>query len=351
VAMRAKDRTLVLHIGIHKTATTFVQNVLSARRYDLLREGVLYPTAGTAEGIDTKTREGAQSGHILFTRFEPRRPRLVSELMTELPDTASTVLLSSEDFSLPRRKTTPAQYLNGFSEFGTVKVVLVLRRQDEWIESWYKQIVDQYGNFETRSFEEFLRLEGPTLLDFYRRFSPWRDLVGPENFHLLSYDDLPDGASICRSILEIAGVESPLLESAASIPVPQYQSVRAIDTLGLRILNSYRLPSREARVAAAKLIYSAAPTSDIELMTPEVQAGIEAFCAPINERIEAEWCKEPVPGLRFGFAPDKTAMPGPPSGPEVVDYIDRVISLCEEVREQGEEVREQGEGGDGESAA
>jgi hypothetical protein len=349
VARHPRDRTLVLHIGIHKTATTFLQNVLSSRRYDLLREGVLYPAAGTADGIDTRTREGAQSGHILFTRFGPRRPRVLADLYKELPDTASTVLLSSENFSLPR-PTSVAQYLNGLGEFGTVKVVLVLRRQDEWIESWYKQTVDQYGNFETRSFDEFLKSEGPSLLDFHTRFTPWRDLVGPENFHVLSYDDL-DGASICRRILETSGVGGPLLDDAASIPVPRYDSVRSIDTLGLRILNSYRLKNRDARIATAKSIYSAAPVSDIDLMTPEVRAGIEAFCAPINERIEAEWCTEPVPGFRFGSAP-KTASTSssPPTGPEVVDYIDQVISLCEAARERAE-AAEGGDGGDGGPAA
>jgi hypothetical protein len=345
VAKSAHDVTLILHIGLHKTASSYVQNVLSARRYDLLREGVLYPTTGAVDDATVRTRDGAQSGHALFTRPGDRLG-LVTELLTELPDTVSKVLLSSEDFTLPRRKPTPEQHLSGLSAFGTVKVILVLRRQDMWIESFYKQIVDQYNTSETRSFDEFLRQAGPSLLDFHRRFSAWRDLVGPENFHVLSYDDLPGGAAIYRRMLEIAGVGGSLLDKSASVPVPRYESVRAIDTLGLRILNSYRLKSREARIAAAKSIYSVAPATDIELLTPEIQAGIEAFCAPINERIETEWFKEPVPGFRFGSAPRGTP-PTPPTGPEVVDYIDQVISTCEEARQRSEG----GAAGNGGSAA
>jgi hypothetical protein len=107
--------------------------------------------------------------------------------------------------------------------------------------------------------------------------------------------------------------------------------VRAIDTLGLRILNSYRLASRDARIGIAKSIYAVAPKRDIELMTTEMREGIQALCRPINERIEAEWFHEPVPGFRFGSAQLSTPS-APPTGPEVVEYLDQVISLCEAAR-------------------
>ncbi len=327
---RVKDVDLVLHIGLHKTATSYVQNVLSARRYDLLGEGLLYPITGAVDGVTVSTRDGAQSGHAHFTR-PGDRSGLTSDLLSELPDSVSTVLLSSEDFTLPRPKPTPEELIGRFGAFGTVKVVLTLRRQDVWIESFYKQIVDQYGNFETRSFDEYLAQMGPSLLDFHSRFSPWRDLVGPENFRVLSYDDLPGGEAICRGILEFAGVGGPLLDEIASVPVPRYDSVRAIDTLGLRILNSYRLDSREARIRTARSIYQIAPESDIELMTPEIREGIQKVCGPNNERIEAEWFDHPVPGFRFGAAIDGTAR-STPAGQEVVAYLDQVIALCEAAR-------------------
>jgi hypothetical protein len=329
VAKPVRDVTLILHIGLHKTASSYVQNMLSAHRYDLLREGVLYPNTGTVDGDVANTREGAQSGHALFFWTEDRRG-LVSELLAEVPDTASRVLLSSEDFTLPRGTPFPARFLAAFKGFGAVKVILVLRRQDVWIESYYKQIVDQYGNFETRSFDQFLQVTGPSLLDFYSRFSGWRELVGPENFFALSYDDLLGGEAIYRRFLEIAGVRGSFLEEAPSIPVPRYDSVGSIDTLGLRILNSYRLGSREVRIKTAQSIYEAAPAGDIELMTAAMREGVQEFCRPINERIEAEWFREPVPGFRFGQA--VAAPASHPTGPEVIDYVDRVISLCEDAR-------------------
>jgi hypothetical protein len=335
MARHAKDRRLVLHLGLHKTATTYVQNVLSARRYDLLREGVLYPLAGSgllARGVDrpmSSTREGAQSGHALFTKRGDRQ-QTMAELLDELPDSASTVLLSSEDFSLGLM--TPEEYLTRFSVFGSVEVVLVLRRQDVWVESFYKQVVDQYGNFETRSFEEYLAQEGQRLLDYHARFTPWREAVGPDRFHVYSFDDLPGGGEeICRRLLEIAGVDGPLLDDVTSLGAPRYESVRAIDTVGLRVLNSYRLQDRELRVAAAKQIYEAAPKQDIDLLTPTLQTAIQEACAPGNERIEKEWFSHPVPGFRFGDEPVGSPHTMP-SSQDLVEYVDRVMSICEAAR-------------------
>jgi hypothetical protein len=335
VSRHAKDVNLVLHIGLHKTATSFIQNLLSTHRYDLLGQGVLYPTTGAIDAVAVSTRSGAQSGHAGYFWAKDRQ-ELVSQLLSEIPATASTVLLSSEDFSLPRRTPFVDKLLGDFSAFGTIDVVLVVRRQDEWIESYYKQFVDQYGNFETRSFDEFLRQAGPRLLDFHTRFSPWRELVGPDAFHVLSYDDLPGGAAIYRRILETSGVEGPLLEVSESADQPVYESVRAIDTLGLRILNGYRLDSREIRTGLAKSIYAAAPDGDMELMSPDMRDGIQRLCGPINERIEAEWFAEPVPAFRFRSS-DSRATPTPPTGPEVADYVDQVISLCEAARRSAAE--------------
>ena len=55
------------------------------------------------------------------------------------------------------------------------------------------------------------------------------------------------------------------------------------------------------------------------------------MCRPVNERIEAEWFTGPVPGFRFGAAPRESAVT-PPTGPDMVDYVDRVISLCDAAR-------------------
>ncbi len=330
VSGKLGDKTLVLHIGLHKTASSYVQGLLAARRDDLLRAGVLYPETGIVDKASTGTRGGAGSGQALLSRPGPQKA-LIAQLSAEIPEEVSTVLVSSEEFSRAAQKPTPERFLARFAAFGQVRVVLVLRRQDDWIESFYKQIVDQYRNFETRPFETFLREDGLPLLDFHTRFEPWRDLVGPENFHVLSYDDLPDGAALCRRLLTVAGVSGPVLDAIATTSVPRYDSVRAIDTLGLRILNSYRLSDRPTRTRTARAIYDIAPQGDIELMSEGLRQEILAMCRPVNERIESEWFAQPVPGFRFA-SPPRSRVPTAPAGPELVRYFDQVIALCDAAR-------------------
>lgn len=328
MARHAKDLQLVLHVGLHKTASTYIQNVLSARRYDLIPYGILYPSTGMFEEARVRTREGAQSGHFRLT-FRNGRKALLNELLNEVPVSVSTVLLSAEDFTHPR--LSAEQHFDHLSGFGSIKVVAVVRRQDTWIESIYKQAVDQWGNFETRSFGEYLVEEGPGLLDFHSRLSPWRDLVGPENFHVLSYDDLA-GAEMCRRILRVAGVPAEDLDGFPGVEVPRYVSVRGIDTLGLRILNGYRIQTRDVRNKIAREIFAAAPRGDVELMTPDMRAGIEERYAPVNRRIEEEWLSEPAPRFRFGADLDAREVQ-PPSSQDLMDYLDEVISLCNTARE------------------
>lgn len=327
-----EDLDLILHIGLHKTATTYVQNVWSEGRDRLADAGLWYPTVGLAKKRGINTREGAQSGQARFARAGNRR-RLLKRMLEEVPPRASKVLISSEEFTRARTDWTPAQYLRVFGAFRSVKVVAVLRRQDTWIESFYKQRVDQFNNRETRCFDDFVDQVGTPLFDFHRRLTPWRDLVGPENFHPLSYDDLAGGAAISRGILEIAGVDPSEFEPTGVESAARYDSIRSIDTVGLRILNSYRLSDRGRRNETARAIYDAAPVGEVELMSPAARARIQELCAPINARIEQEWFAEPVPGLRFSKEIGGTRG-DPPSGPDLLAYIDRVISLCDEARRE-----------------
>lgn len=325
-----KDVELVLHIGLHKTASTYVQNVLGARRYDLLAQDVLYPTTGTADEVTGTTREGANNGHVGFTRAA-ERPALMEQLTKELPANVTRVLLSAEDFTHSRARRASETLRGAFGAFGSVQVVLVVRRQDHWVESWYKQLVDQWRGFETRSLDQFVAERGPVLFDFHERFSGWRDLAGPENFHLLSYDDLDGGDEICRRILGVAGVDGSLLDDTTGMTVPRYDSIRAVDTLGLRILNSYRIPDRDVRTAAARNIYSLAPDGEVELMSPELREGIQKVCDPVNERIEAEWSDVPLPGFRFRDTRQSRAVE-PVRAEDLVTYVDEVMAVCEAAR-------------------
>ncbi|MEO5902496.1 MAG: hypothetical protein ABIQ55_00630 [Gemmatimonadaceae bacterium] len=75
-----------------------------------------------------------------------------------------------------------------------VKIVAYLRRQDEWLDSFYRERLKwTLGDFlETRSIEEFWPEEGDLWLDYKQRIGVWIAAVDPENAIVRSYRDVQE---------------------------------------------------------------------------------------------------------------------------------------------------------------
>lgn len=92
--------TFALHLGAHKTATTFIQRNLEDRRRELLRQGVRY--FGTSElrdveGIVLPTPRDVREG--LAEPLQRRTATTLRQLVDDaIPDHARRVLLSEENF-------------------------------------------------------------------------------------------------------------------------------------------------------------------------------------------------------------------------------------------------------------
>lgn len=323
---KAKNTKVILHIGLHKTATTFVQNQLSLSRYDLLQENILYPLTGQPEFTGIKTRSGAQSGHGEFTRRFQRNNKLLNTLYQETPANTQSIIISSENFTIWHRNIPPEEYLNRFRHYKSVEVILTLRRQDVWLESYYKQITDGFADRETRTFEEFVQEVGPKLIHFYDRFLPWQKAVGKEHFHVLSYDDMPSAKDLTKYIVKMAGGSDALAQNIANREVERYDSIDALDTLARRIVNTFHLKDPNIRNSMVKELAKISPNLKVNLMTEAVQNSIQEFCAPINKKIEKEWFSEPVPKFTFQ---EPLSSPQPPVNSDaqaLFDFLGLVLS-------------------------
>jgi len=128
----------ILHIGLHKTATTLVQHSFAANRRLLARHGLIYPDIGPTEGH-----------HALLTPWVPldRRYRSTAEadrLWAGLarhagPDT--TLLLSSEEFSRGRTHEVDLAAVRArLAAFDRVEVVCVLRDQVALLQSVWMEV-------------------------------------------------------------------------------------------------------------------------------------------------------------------------------------------------------------------
>lgn len=122
----------ILHIGLHKTGTTLIQNTFAANRELLARHGVIYPEIGRATGH-----------HSLLMRWLSLDPHYA----TSTPPLAlwrglgrharpgTTLVLSSEEFSRGNKPVDLAEIRALLAPFDRIEVACFLRDQLSFVQS------------------------------------------------------------------------------------------------------------------------------------------------------------------------------------------------------------------------
>lgn len=215
-------KRVVLHIGSPKTGTSIIQSHLAQNRVALRKQGFFYPVTISSYKHLYRTFE---SHHLLmyslagwqpFTLYSPQR-------FLERASAACarwnmhTLLLSAENtYWLPRQivarerpedevfweeKAAYVRDIHRLFQGVDFQVVIYLRRQDRWIESWYNQQVKN-GNFLGHDMSAFVEHHHP-LLDYERLLNTWAGVCGKDNVIVRVYEkeQLPDGlfADFCET--------------------------------------------------------------------------------------------------------------------------------------------------------
>ena len=221
----------IIHVGPHKTGTTYLQLSLKAVRPMLAARGTLYPD---------------------FWDFAPRNPSqlpLVQHLRDGVADAllprfeflkesgAARVLISAEDLS--NLDASAVQLLRDMIGDDPVRVVFYVRRFSELIPSSWQEGIKQ-GQCYTMPEFLLLHLQAPNhsrLLNFDLKISVFAQAFGHDNIYLVPYSELRDrGIDIfqhfCEMFLDWA--DPPLTPDAAEANASRDHR----DTELLRALNS-----------------------------------------------------------------------------------------------------------------
>jgi hypothetical protein len=200
---------LYLHIGTHKTGSTAIQQLLWKHRQALATAGLLYPDVGVRRDAHHEIAWAAGT-----TRAAPDAAALramVEDLVRQASTSAQSMLLSSEEFEFVQR----VQELALLKDHFEVKVIVYLRKQDEYLEAAYNQHVRSYDLRFTGSIYQFaLRYNFFWRFDYWRILQNWGDVFGVENVIVRPYgtdlvdDDaladflslLPLPVDLCRDI-------------------------------------------------------------------------------------------------------------------------------------------------------
>jgi len=120
-------KKLIVHFGVHRTGSTKIQDALKNNREHLKKTGTLYPQLF---GMDSHVSIPWQ---LLDGKISPED--LLEEIIHHDSEDIHTIILSSEDFCILK----DLSFLHILQTRYEVSVVLYLREQLSWLESWYNQ--------------------------------------------------------------------------------------------------------------------------------------------------------------------------------------------------------------------
>ncbi len=210
----AKSPRIILHVGAPKTASTYIQRRLRANADELRKHGVYIPVlplvaemAGNAKLLATAL---SQRPSLTFLRAFPKidinaldPARLVAELFRDWRANEESVVLSAENL----RPQHAARLRELLPQNVPVVVILFVRRQDRWIDSYFNQMVkvnetvEDMNTFVARlcdtDGERFCRP------DWLMNYDAWRETFG--NCQIVFYDEV--ASDVFGAFFDAAGLD------------------------------------------------------------------------------------------------------------------------------------------------
>jgi len=199
----------IIHIGMQKTGSTFLQKGLFEARDQLLQNNVLYhhPTAGLPDAEATVNAHHWLAHAIMGCRkrYTPSAEfHLLDQHLRGLEKEAAAhpkavSVLSSEEFSIFGRSSVGR--LRQLFPARDTRILVYVRRQDLWLDSYYAQMV-KVGREITP--EELYKRE-KWRLDYLTWLDMWAGSFGAENLIVRAYDDFGPDNSIWDDFLRVIG--------------------------------------------------------------------------------------------------------------------------------------------------
>lgn len=236
------ENELLVHIGVHKTGTTAIQNAFAAARNRLCEQGVRYPGEGADHFVATNAFFGRARGSNWARSMPPPSLTRWTKLVKEVQRAdAERVVISSEALC----ECKPAQIKRFIDAFDgrPLRVIATFRPLETLMPSNWQQYL-KAGN--TFTFDEWLRAtlvdpiepKAPTPSFWMRNDHPsvlerWADVVGHDRVAALVVDP-HDRSMLFRTFEQIVGVASETLT-----PDPSAASNRGLSAEEVEFLRQF----------------------------------------------------------------------------------------------------------------
>ncbi len=225
-------KTAFIHIGTHKTGTTFIQRWMHLHLKQLLDAGIYVPETG-------RMRKEAQHKHLSapIREWLPDSdvPEIWQKLGAEIKNRPEDVLLSAEHFTRSMLATNRANRLMAYLESLGYRVVLILflRDQVSYINSRYCQEAKRF--ITVGPFEAYLNRWKNNVIFNYDRMTNRLEKLNAE---LRVFPFPPPGRTIQSVLCETLGVG----------PFDEKDVARANESMGPKTIFAARLFAHKTRL-------------------------------------------------------------------------------------------------------
>lgn len=218
------EKTLYLHIGTPKTGTTSIQHFCYNNREVLLQKGYLYPGFPFSYANKGKYRNGlfleavfCDNDGIRQREQEEENFKSGLQILKELFINNNNIILSDEGiwtacFNRKRgmpliRRLKEEAVQSGYN----IKIIVYLRRQDDFLLSWYNQVIKHnITTKNTLTWEEYFDNYNKYInLDYLSCLKKLERIFGRENIIARRFDkNYFKENSLISDFLDIFGIEA-----------------------------------------------------------------------------------------------------------------------------------------------
>lgn len=223
---------VVVHIGLMKSGTTFLQGRLNANREQLAEQGVLFPGPSWRRHVNAVAD---------LMEAKDRQPGAWASLVDEVDDHPGTAVISMEYLAMlgPRR----IRELSTAFDTPDLRIVVGVRDLGRGVPAMWQEVVKNRQSWSWSDYVQAIRSgreDGEGGKRFWRQqdagtiVTVWAETLGPERVYVVTLP--PPGApgeTLWHRFCEVAGIEPATWHEAPR----SNESLGAASTLVIRELN------------------------------------------------------------------------------------------------------------------
>lgn len=231
-------QTVFLHIGTNKTGTTSIQKYLFDNRVLLKKNGILYPFSGLiGEAHYALSSTLGFSNSDISSKWKADFEGLRKQFNKEVTKSnVSKIIVSSENFMLNSHVQPVRDFFDGYD----VKVIVYLRRHDEWWESAYTQALKMKSMPPwprgVMGFINYHQQKNPYFGSYRVLLDRWASVFGKENIIVRPFERQQNKPNLIIDFLQSASI-SPECTNGFKNPERLNES---ISRLGISLLDVFQ---------------------------------------------------------------------------------------------------------------